>query len=64
MLIYIKPKKLKSVIGKYCPKFEGFQQHDSEELLYGLFDRIHEETKTDIKINKFNSSNTYPNFQL
>jgi ubiquitin C-terminal hydrolase len=52
----VKPKKLKEVIGTYCPKFEGYQQHDSEELLYGLFDRIHEETKTDIKINKFKVS--------
>ena len=49
----IKPKKLKYTIGVHCPKFEGYDQHDSEELLYGLFDRIHNETKTDIKITKF-----------
>lgn len=52
----IKPKKIKNSIGLYCPKFEGFDQHDSEELLYGIFDRIHNETKTDIKITKFKVS--------
>ena len=52
----IKPKKLKHTIGIFCPKFEGFQQHDSEELLYGLFDRIHDETKSESKIKKFKVS--------
>lgn len=58
----VKPKKLKDAIGNYCPKFEGYQQHDSEELLYALFDRIHEETKTDIKINKFKVSREVSNY--
>jgi ubiquitin C-terminal hydrolase len=49
----VKPKKLKDVIAFYCPKFSGYAQHDSEELLYGLFDRLNDETKTNIKINKF-----------
>ena len=53
----VKPKKLKDVIANFCPKFSGFAQHDSEELLYGLFDRINEELKTDIKINRFMVSN-------
>jgi ubiquitin carboxyl-terminal hydrolase 8 len=52
----IKPKKLKHIIGIFCPKFEGYQQHDSEELLYGLFDRIHDETKSEVKIKKFKVS--------
>ncbi len=58
----VKPKKLKELIGKFCPKFEGYQQHDSEELLYALFDRIHEETKTDIKIKKFKVSRDVSNY--
>jgi len=49
----IKPKKLKEVIGNFCPKFEGYQQHDSEELLYGIFERLHDELKIDKKIKKF-----------
>ena len=52
----IKPKKLKDAIAYYFPKFEGYAQHDSEELLYALFDRLNDETKTDIKINKFTVS--------
>jgi ubiquitin C-terminal hydrolase len=52
----VKPKKLKDVIAHYCPKFSGFAQHDSEELLYALFDRLNDETKTNIKINKFTVS--------
>ena len=52
----VKPKKLKDAIAYYCPKFEGYAQHDSEELLYALFDRLNDETKTDIKINKFSVS--------
>jgi ubiquitin C-terminal hydrolase len=46
----VKPHKLKNLISKYNKKFEGYSQHDSEELLYTLFDIINEETKTNIKI--------------
>jgi ubiquitin C-terminal hydrolase len=53
----VKPKKLKEVIGNFCPRFANFNQHDSEELLYALFDRINDELKTDIKINKYHVSN-------
>jgi len=49
----IKPKKLKEAIGRFCPKFEGYQQHDSEELLYCIFERLHDELKIDKKIKKF-----------
>ena len=52
----IKPRKLKNIIAHFCPKFSGFSQHDSEELLYGLFDRLNDETKTNIKINKMTVS--------
>jgi ubiquitin C-terminal hydrolase len=46
----VEPKKFKHLIGVYCDKFAGFRQHDSEELLYFLLDRVHEETKTKAKI--------------
>lgn len=50
----IRPKKLKEVICNFFPKYEGYQQHDSEELLYNIFDRLHDELKIDKKIKKFN----------
>ena len=52
----VRPRKLKDVISNFYPKFAGHAQHDSEELLYGLFDRLNDETKTNIKINKFTVS--------
>jgi ubiquitin carboxyl-terminal hydrolase 8 len=52
----VKPKKLKETIGNFCPKFASYDQHDSEEFLYAVFDRIHEETKTDIKMNNIKTS--------
>ncbi len=52
----VKPQKLKAVIGNFCPTFANFNQHDSEEFLYGLFDRINDELKTNIKINKYRVS--------
>lgn len=48
----IKPKQIKDVISHYYPKFSGYNQHDSHELLYSIFDRIHEETKNPCKIKK------------
>ena len=30
-------------IGKYAPRFNGFQQHDSQELLSFLLDGLHED---------------------
>jgi len=30
-------------IGKYAPRFNGFQQHDSQELLAFLLDGLHED---------------------
>lgn len=58
----VRPKKLKGVIAHYCPKFAGYAQHDSEELLYCLFDRLNDETKTNIKINKFTVSHEISQF--
>lgn len=45
----INPKSLKAVISDLNPVFSGYQQNDSQELLNFVLDRIHEETKTDVK---------------
>lgn len=39
----IAPLKLRLTIGKYAPRFNGFQQHDSQELLAFLIDGLHED---------------------
>jgi len=52
----VKPKTLKDAIGLYCPKFNNFNQHDSEEFIYSILDRLHEETKTSINIKNYKVS--------
>ncbi|XP_071178506.1 ubiquitin carboxyl-terminal hydrolase 32-like [Mytilus edulis] len=37
------PLRLRWTIGKYAPRFNGFQQHDSQELLSFLLDGLHED---------------------
>ncbi|CAI9715032.1 ubiquitin carboxyl-terminal hydrolase 32-like [Octopus vulgaris] len=39
----IAPLKLRWTIGKYAPRFNGFQQQDSQELLSFLLDGLHED---------------------
>ncbi|CAB3376870.1 Hypothetical predicted protein [Cloeon dipterum] len=39
----IPPLKLRMTISKYAPRFNGFQQHDSQELLAFLLDGLHED---------------------
>ncbi|XP_059478649.1 ubiquitin carboxyl-terminal hydrolase 32 [Neocloeon triangulifer] len=39
----IPPLKLRLTISKYAPRFNGFQQHDSQELLAFLLDGLHED---------------------
>ncbi|CAH1801921.1 unnamed protein product [Owenia fusiformis] len=39
----IAPLKLRWTIAKYAPRFNGFQQHDSQELLGFLLDGLHED---------------------
>jgi ubiquitin C-terminal hydrolase len=48
----VKPSQIKNIISHNYPKFRGFNQHDSHELLYCIFDLIHEETKTHSNITK------------
>ena len=46
----ISPKTFKDLISNTCPTFRGYTQNDSQELLSLILDRIHEETKSDIKL--------------
>lgn len=46
----VSPKSLKSVIGKNCSTFSGYNQNDSQEVLSLILDRIHEETKAEVKL--------------
>lgn len=39
----VSPKALKSAISKWAPQFEGYNQHDSQELLSFLLDGLHED---------------------
>ncbi|KAI5696057.1 hypothetical protein M8J75_007481 [Diaphorina citri] len=39
----IAPLKLRLTIGKYAPRFNGFQQHDAQEFLAFLLDGLHED---------------------
>jgi ubiquitin C-terminal hydrolase len=47
----VAPKSFKSTLGKKNNMFMGCQQHDSQECLSFILDVIHEETKTDVKVN-------------
>uniref|UniRef100_A0A914WPL0 Ubiquitin carboxyl-terminal hydrolase n=1 Tax=Plectus sambesii TaxID=2011161 RepID=A0A914WPL0_9BILA len=37
------PRKLKTIIGQFAPRFSGYQQQDSQELLAFLLDGLHED---------------------
>lgn len=39
----IAPVKLRCTLGRYAPRFNGFQQHDSQEFLSFLLDGLHED---------------------
>jgi len=39
----IKPSKFKKQLGEFAPQFQGYQQHDAQELLAFMLDGIHED---------------------
>lgn len=39
----IAPKNFKVTLGKFAPQFNGYAQHDSQELLAFLLDGLHED---------------------
>jgi ubiquitin carboxyl-terminal hydrolase 8 len=58
----VRPREFKRLIGTICPTFEGFDQNDSQELLDFIINEIHDETKSDIKVNKFEVSQEVSNY--
>ena len=40
----VAPRGFKRLIGDICPQFQGYNQHDSQELLNFLLDGLHEDT--------------------
>ncbi|XP_065845579.1 ubiquitin carboxyl-terminal hydrolase 15-like isoform X2 [Oscarella lobularis] len=45
----VAPRRFKSEVGKFAPRFLGYQQHDSQELLAFLLDGLHEDLNRVIK---------------
>ena len=45
----VAPRALKQAIGEFQPRFSGFQQHDSSELLSFLLDGLHEDLNRVLK---------------
>ena len=39
----VAPRKFKFVMGQHAPQFVGYAQHDSQELLNFLLDKLHED---------------------
>jgi hypothetical protein len=39
----VTPTTLKEVVGKHAPRFQGYEQHDSQEFLEFLLDGLHED---------------------
>lgn len=46
----VEPKKFKRAVNKQLPFFDGMRQHDAQEFLTALLDKIHENTKLQAKI--------------
>jgi ubiquitin C-terminal hydrolase len=60
----VEPKKFKHQVGIHCDKFAGFQQHDAEEFLYAILNRIADETKTKTKMIDINISHELGEYYL
>jgi ubiquitin carboxyl-terminal hydrolase 8 len=58
----VRPREFKKIIGKMCQTFAGFDQNDSQELLDFILNQIHEETRSDIKVNRFDVSQSVSSY--
>lgn len=45
----VSPSRFKSRVGKFAPRFGGYEQHDSQELLSFLLDGLHEDLNRVLK---------------
>ena len=50
------PRAFKSSIDSHLKQFNGFKQHDAQEFLTAVLDRLHDEVKSNIVIDKYNLS--------
>eukprot|EP00501_MAST-03F_sp_TOSAG23-6_P000407 GSMAST32.ASY1.ANO1.419.1 assembled CDS len=41
--VTVAPRNLKQALAKFAPRFSGYLQHDSQELLVFLLDGLHED---------------------
>ena len=46
----ITPTSFKKILGENCSTFNGLNQNDSQEVLNLILDKIHEETKAEVKL--------------
>lgn len=51
--------EFKSVVGKYNPQYKGSDQHDAQEFLLWLLDRVHEDLNSPTKKNKFSQQDGF-----
>jgi ubiquitin carboxyl-terminal hydrolase 8 len=58
----IKPVEFKANLGRKNNMFMGYRQHDSQEALSFIIDKVHEETKTDVETNIINLSEMYTEY--
>jgi ubiquitin carboxyl-terminal hydrolase 8 len=49
----VKPIGFKKIVGERNSMFSGTEQHDAQEFLNFILDRLHEETKTDAEIEPY-----------
>jgi len=49
---YIAPTDFRVALTKFAPQFNGFRQHDSQELLAFLMDGLHEDLNLITKKNR------------
>ena len=56
------PRGFKSAIDSHMKQFNGFKQHDAQEFLTALLDRIHDEIKTNIVVDKYNLTDEFQEY--
>ena len=58
------PRAFKSSIDSHLKQFSGFKQHDAQEFLTAVLDRLHDEVKSNIVIDKYNLSDEFQEYMI